>query len=331
MPSSEGRSHQWNAKIWIHNTTLDNNQTSVQVDNAHLAADDFRVKYESERCMSQSVDADISGLRKVLDDLTLDKSSLESEIESLTEELAYLKKNHDEEMKGLQGVQGDVTVQMDAAPGINILKNLNDIRAQYEDMADENRRKAEEEYTHKVSELNKQISHSSEQAEASRRELTELKRTCQTLEIELQTQLAMKCSLENALADTEHQYGTQLAMMQERISILEEQLCQLRNEMETQSREYNLLLDIRTKLEAEIEMYHKLLEEEGGSSHGNGSSSSSSSSSSQRGGRTVQDGHSSDSSSANDAKKSRLVTTITEDRVDGRLVSTRVDKVAKKA
>lgn len=41
---------------------------------------------------------------------------------------------------------GDVTVEMDAAPGVDLTKLLNEMRGQYEALAETNRREAEEQF-----------------------------------------------------------------------------------------------------------------------------------------------------------------------------------------
>uniref|UniRef100_G1RJ14 Keratin, type I cytoskeletal 14 n=1 Tax=Nomascus leucogenys TaxID=61853 RepID=G1RJ14_NOMLE len=247
----------------ILTATVDNANVLLQIDNARLAADDFRTKYETELNLRMSVGANINGLRRVLDELTLARADLEMQIESLKEELAYLKKNHEEEMNALRGqVGGDVNVEMDAAPGVDLSRILNEMRDQYEKMAEKNRKDAEEWFFTKTEELNREVATNSELVQSGKSEISELRRTMQNLEIELQSQLSMKASLENSLEETKGRYCMQLAQIQEMIGSVEEQLAQLRCEMEQQNQEYKILLDVKTRLEQEIATYRRLLEGE---------------------------------------------------------------------
>nr|CAI9700818.1 unnamed protein product [Rangifer tarandus platyrhynchus] len=243
--------------------TVDNANVVLQIDNARLAADDFRTKYETELNLRLSVEADINGLRRVLDELTLARADLEMQIESLKEELAYLRKNHEEEMNSLRGqVGGDVNVEMDAAPGVDLSRILNEMRDQYEKMAEKNRKDAEDWFFSKTEELNREVATNSELVQSGKSEISELRRTLQNLEIELQSQLSMKASLENSLEETKGRYCMQLSQIQEMIGSVEEQLAQLRCEMEQQNQEYKILLDVKTRLEQEIATYRRLLEGE---------------------------------------------------------------------
>lgn len=50
---------------------------------------------EYEMSMSKTAEADVARLRKILDDTNIIRLHVESDIESLKEELITLKKNHD--------------------------------------------------------------------------------------------------------------------------------------------------------------------------------------------------------------------------------------------
>ena len=71
-----------------------------------------------------------------------------------------------------------------------------------------------------------------------------------------------KASLENSLEETKGRYCMQLTQIQELISGVEEQLAQLRCEMEQQNQEYQILLDVKSQLEQAIATYRLLLEGE---------------------------------------------------------------------
>lgn len=53
-------------------------------------------RFENELSIRLSVEADIAGLRKVIDDTNIGRMNTESELEALKEELLFLRKNHDD-------------------------------------------------------------------------------------------------------------------------------------------------------------------------------------------------------------------------------------------
>ncbi|KAM6164176.1 keratin, type I cuticular Ha4 [Rhynchocyon petersi] len=241
----------------------ENARLVVQIDNAKLASDDFRTKYQTELSLRQLVEADINSLRRIMDELTLCRSDLEAQVESLREELLCLKRNHEEEVNSLKSQIGDrLNVEVDAAPTVDLNRVLNETRSQYEALVETNRRDVEEWFATQTEELNKQVVSSSEQLQSYQVEIIELRRTVNALEIELQAQHNLRDSLENTLTETEARYSSQLSQVQCMITNMESQLGEIRCDLERQNQEYQVLLDVRARLECEINTYRGLLESE---------------------------------------------------------------------
>ncbi|XP_018412075.1 PREDICTED: keratin, type I cytoskeletal 19-like [Nanorana parkeri] len=248
----------------IHDATIDNGRITLQIDNARLAADDFKLKYENELFLRQTVEADINGLRRVLDDLTLSRSDLEAQLENLKDEKAMLKKNHEEDMKALQGqVQGTVNVDLNPTPGIDLQKILGDMRHDYESIMAKNKKDMEDWYRVQTEELSQKMKKETHEVKSTQTEITDLRRTFQSLEIDLQAQISMKAALEGTLAETEGRYCMKLAEIQNMIQKVEEELANIRCDMSNQSQEYQILLDTKARLEKEINTYRSLLDGQG--------------------------------------------------------------------
>ncbi|XP_038589700.1 keratin, type I cytoskeletal 18 isoform X2 [Micropterus salmoides] len=249
----------------VRKKTLENARLMLEIDNAKLAADDFRIKWETELVMCQSVERDCVALKKAKTDHEQIIASLRGDLDSLKEELYFLKKNHEEELEQMKSriAKDEVNVEVDSGPsGPELGTILSDLRSQYEGIVKKNKEQAELWYRKKLEMVQNEVKESNEALRGAQSELIERQRFLQTLEVELEGLHKQIAALEGNLGETGQKYSAEMERLQATLNQLEDDLSQLRLDMQRTKTEYEQLLRIKQNLEMEIATYRRLLEGE---------------------------------------------------------------------
>merc|ERR1719437_285125 len=143
-----------------------------------------------------------AGLKMMLNELAMAKNDLTLQIDSLQDELVALKKNHEEDMMAMRAqMTGQVNVEVDAAPQIDLSAIMAQIREEYEAVAAKNQRDLDNWYQTKSENIRQEVATTQETLVTSTSEVKEIKSQLQALQIEYQSQMSMKASLEASLAE----------------------------------------------------------------------------------------------------------------------------------
>ncbi|KAE8298144.1 Keratin, type I cytoskeletal 18 Cytokeratin-18 [Larimichthys crocea] len=246
----------------IFDKISENARYALQIDNARLASDDFKVKFDNEMAIRQSVEADIAGLKKVIDDTNMTRMNIESEIEAVREELAFLRKNHENEVMELRNQisHSGVQVDIDAPKGQDLAQIMGEVRSNYEKIAVKNAEELKRWHENQIADVQVQVSQNTEALQGAQMEISDLSRQIQTLEIELASQQSLKASLEDTLGNTELRNNMEMEKYNNIVIHLEEELTKLRANIQAQTQDYETLLSMKMKLEAEIATYKSLLD-----------------------------------------------------------------------
>lgn len=190
-------------------------QLMIERDNIEDDLQKVRGKYEEEFRAREEAEATLKAFKKDVDDATMVRLDLEKKVESLLDEINFLRKVHEEEVAELTDMiqAAQVSVEMEVSKP-DLTSALKEIRGQYESMASKNLQSAEEWYKTKFADLSEQANRSNEAIRTSREEVNEFRRQLQSKTIEIESLRGTNESLEKQLREMEDRHNVEIGNYQ---------------------------------------------------------------------------------------------------------------------